>query len=161
VRRQIGIVRGRIAASHQRERKRQRDDRFRDRNKAIVLMRDGGMTLGEIASEVGLSREQVRVVLVRAWRDAQPLESWQPRARIYRFAPSARAGHVIYDALRETYSDIPADVCPKMAAAALARYTRRDLTGDNIGRKTIAVLERWLAGFGLTFADEAEPIWWS
>ena len=108
-----------------------------------------------------LSRERVHGVIARAWRDGQPLESWQPRARIYRFAPSARAGHVIYDALRETYSDIPADVCPKMAAAALARYTRRDLTGNNIGRKTIAELERWLASFELTFAGEEEPIWWT
>ena len=119
------------------------------------------MTLREIAEVVGLSRERVRGVIARAWRDGQPLESWQPRARIYRFAPSARAGHVIYDALRVTYSDIPADVCPKMAAAALARYTRRDLTGNNIGRKTIAELERWLASFELTFAGEEEPIWWT
>ena len=43
----------------------------------------------------------------------------------------------------------------------MARYTRRDVAGSNIGRRTIAELERWLAGFELTFAGEEEPIWWT
>jgi hypothetical protein len=29
--------------------------------------------------------------------------------------------------------------------------------GSNIGRRTLAELEKWLAGFGLTFAGEEEP----
>jgi hypothetical protein len=130
-------------------------------------MHEAGMTLREIAEEVGLSRERVRGVIARAWRDAHPvpLESLRPHDRVYHFAPSTRAGHAICRALYETYGDIPADVCPETAARALARYTRRDVAqvkiGANIGRKTIAELERWLATFELTFADEAEPIWWS
>jgi len=121
------------------------------------------MTLREIAEVVGLSRERVRGVIARAWRDAQPepLENLSPYRRVYQFAPSTRAGHAISHALRETYGDIPADVCPQMAATTLARYTRRDVAGSNIGRRTIAELERWLAGFELTFAGEEEPIWWT
>jgi hypothetical protein len=128
--------------------------------------------LREIAKVVGLSRERVRGVIARAWRDAQPLESWQPRDRIYRFAPSTRAGHVISRAVRDPQGEIPGDICPESAARAVARLTRNDVLGRgavafrivggaSVGRKTLAELERWLAGFGLTFADEAEPICWS
>jgi hypothetical protein len=160
VRRQIGIVQARLAASHQRERKRQRDDRFRDRNEAIVLMRDSGMTLREIAREVGLSQEQVRVVLARAWRAAQPLEGFRPHDRIYRFAPSTRAGHVICRAVMDAQGEIPGDICPESAARAVARLTRNDVLGRgavafrivggaSVGRKTLAEIEAWLAEYGL------------
>ena len=75
-----------------------------DRDQAIVLMHEAGMTLREIAEVVGLSRERVRGVIARAWRDAHPvpLEHLRPRDRIYRFAPSTRAGHAISTALCET-----------------------------------------------------------
>jgi hypothetical protein len=138
-----------------------RQGRNPDRDREIVLMREAGMTLREIAEEVGLSRERVRGVIARAWRDEQPLESWSPHDRIYRFAPSARAGHAIYYAVYKTYGEIPDDISPESAARVLARWTRRDLAGHNTGRKTIAELERWLADFGLTFAGEEEPIWWT
>jgi len=41
-----------------------------DRDEAIVLMREAGMTLREIGEVVGLSRERVRGVIARAWHDA-------------------------------------------------------------------------------------------
>lgn len=136
-----------------------------ERDRAIVLMREGGMTLREIGKEIGLSADRVRCVVTRAWCDAQPLEYWRPHDRIYRFAPSARVGHVILDAVWKAYGngryEIPDDISPEKAARAVARLRRGDVLSGNIGRKTVAEVEKWLAGFSLTFAGEEEPIWWT
>jgi hypothetical protein len=69
--------------------------------------------------------------------------------------------HVIFFVVYKTCGKIPEDISPQTATRILARWTRRDAAGHNTGRKTIAELERWLASFGLTFAGEEEPIWWT
>lgn len=90
-----------------------------DRDRAIVLMREAGMTVREIGKQVGLSHQTVSYVIDRAWRAAHPVpvESLRPHDRIYHFAPSTRAGHAICAVIRKVHGETPDDICPQTQRA--------------------------------------------
>jgi hypothetical protein len=97
-----------------------------ERDAEIIRLRHEGMTLGAIAKRVGLSVDRLRIILaVAARREIDPM-TLPPYARVHRFAPSERVGHVIYEAVLRTYGEAPDDLTQHQAAAAVARLSRAE-----------------------------------
>ena len=127
-----------------------------ERDRRILELRAGGARLRAIGEQMNLSVERVRGIIAHDWRrNLDPKDVLSILDRISLLVPSARIGYVVMDALRTPDWWRENIFTAEAAAQAVAeKITRTDLLNmNNIGKRTIADVESWLATFGFALRD--------